>query len=187
MKTGETGVVTLDDGALLTVRRLGRVDRQALQRFDASLSAASRGTFLPHLYDDATVWKVLERSESGDDFTLGAFADDRLVGYVFLWRAREPVPLLGIGILDAWQHRGLGSQLMQILIREAKGTGREGIALTTMPENHAAFALYRRMGFEHYGEVENLAGDGRVVIERAMFYPINPGAQPGTVRHAPPV
>lgn len=187
MKTDETRTITTRDGVSVVVRRLRRTDHEALQAFNAALSDESRRKFLPHMYDDATVRKVLDRAEAGDDFILGVFAGGILVGYFFLWRARERVPLLGIGLLDEWQHRGLGAPMMEILICEARATNREGIELTTMMDNHAAFALYQKVGFAYHGDVENRVGDGRIVIERAMFYTIKPGAQPMGGLHAPPV
>ena len=187
MKLEELRQVTTRDGQPLSVRRLTRADRLALQTFNTALTADSRGKFLPHSYDDATVRKVLERAESGADYTLGAFADDRLVAYFFLWRAQERVPLLGIGMLDEWQHRGLGTQLMAILIRQAQETERDGVELTTLPDNQAGFALYQKLGFKYYADVENRDGNGRIVIERAMFYALKPGARPLEGAHAPPV
>lgn len=187
MKTDETLTITTRDGASVAVRGLRRSDHKALQEFNASLSAESRRKFLPHAYDDDTVRKALDRAESGDDFILGAFDGRRLIGYFFLWRAKERIPLLGIGMLDEWQHRGLGAQMMEILIREARETNRDGVELTTMMDNHAAFALYRKAGFSYYGDVENRVGDGSIVIERGMFYPIKPGARPMGGLHAPPV
>ena len=187
MKPAETCRITTRDGKPLTVRRLTSADRQALQTFNATLTAVSRGKFLPHSYDDTTVHKVLNRAESGADYTLGAFAGDQLAAYFFLWRAEERVPLLGIGLLDEWQHRGLGTQLLAILIRQAQATGRDGIELTTLPDNQAGFALYQKLGFKYYADVENRDGDGRIVIERAMFYALKPGAKPLEGAHAPPV
>lgn len=175
------------DGVELIVRRLGSGDGAALQTFNASLSPESRRRFLPHAYDDATVARALARSESGDDYLLGLFDVDRLVGYFFLWRVKERVPLLGIGVLDEFQHRGLGSQMMQLLIDHAVTKGREGIELTTMRDNHNAFALYQKCGFRYYADVDNRTGDGTVVVERAMFYAIKPGAGPMEGEHAPPV
>ena len=175
------------DGLRLRVRRMSRQDGKALQAFNETLSGETRRKFLPHRYDDATVERVLQRSESGEDLTFGAFDGKRLVGYFFLWRVRERVPLLGIGMLDAFQRQGLGRQMMTILIAEARARGKDGIELTTTMENHAAFALYQKMGFRYYRDVENVDGDGRVVVERAMFYEIAPGAKPMEGKHAPPV
>jgi ribosomal protein S18 acetylase RimI-like enzyme len=175
------------DGLVLTARRLTRDDAAALQRFSGELSAASRGRFLPHGYDHATVAGVLSRSEAGDDLVLGAFDGERMAAYFFLWYFTQRVPLLGIGMLDDYQGRGLGRQMMQLLIDAAKTNGNEGIELTTMQDNHNAFALYQQVGFVHYGDVENIDGDGRVVIERGMFYEIKPGAKRYDGKHAPPV
>lgn len=187
MELGETKEITTKDGKTLTVRRLTKADAKALQTFNADLSDESRRKFLPHKYDDETVEKALARAEAGDDFTLGVFDGDRIVGYFFLWYARQRVPLLGIGLLDECHRRGLGQQMMGVLIEEAKRTGREGIELTTMMDNDAAFALYEKVGFKYYKDVENLVGDGRIVIERAMFYEVKPGAEPMTGMHKPPV
>jgi len=179
--------VTTRDGVELLVRRLDMSDARALQAFNSALSLQSRQKFKPHAYDDATVLRALRRSQNGDDYVLGAFDADQLVGYFFLWRVRERVPLLGIGILDAFQHRGLGRQMMELLIHHAVEAGRDGIELTTVPDNQNAFALYGKCGFQYYGDVKNRAGDGRVVVERAMFYPIKDGAKPMEGEHGPPV
>jgi ribosomal-protein-alanine N-acetyltransferase len=179
--------ITTRDNVDLLVRRLTMADAAGLQAFNAALAPDSRRKFLPHAYDDATVAKALARSESGDDFLLGAFDGDRQVAYFFLWHAASRVPLLGIGMLDEFQRRGLGRQMMQLLIDHATATGRDGIELTTMMDNHNAFALYESCGFEYYADVDNQTGDGTIVVERAMFYRIKPGATPMTGAHAPPV
>jgi len=183
----EQGSVTSRDGRSLAVRRLTRADGPALQRFNAGLSPESRRLFLPHRYDDETVRKSLGRSADGEDLALGLWDGERLVGYFFLWYFRRRVPLLGIGLADEYQGRGLGRPLMDILIREAERNGNEGIELTTMQDNERAFALYRKAGFRYLRDVENVAGDGRIAIERAMFHEIKPGAAPMQEPHRPPV
>ena len=179
--------LTTRDGRSLQVRVLSTSDTAALQQFNADLSDESRSRFLPHNYDDVTVAKVLARSQAGEDHILGAFAGDRMVGYFFLWYFKQRVPLLGIGLIDEYHGAGLGAPMMHILIDAAKANGNEGIELTMVPDNHRAFALYEKMGFEYYGDVENLDGDGRVVIERGMFYAIVPGVARFDGEHAPPV
>jgi ribosomal protein S18 acetylase RimI-like enzyme len=175
------------DGVELALRPLCLQDRKALQTFNADLSDESRRVFLPHAYDDATVDKALTRSEAGDDLTLGLFAGDRLVGYFFLWYFTRPVPLLGIGLVDDFQGRGLGRPMMNVLLEAAKQSGRDGVDLTTCVDNERAFALYQKVGFEYYADVKNKQGQGKWVIERAMFYRIKPDAQPMQEPHQPPV
>ncbi|MCG3147008.1 MAG: hypothetical protein PCFJNLEI_00444 [Verrucomicrobiae bacterium] len=158
-----------------------------MQAFNAALLPETRIRFYPHAYDDATVGKYIARSEAGEDLNFVLWDGLRIVGYFFLWYYRQRVPLLGIGLLDELHGLGLGRQLMKILIAAARGNGNEGIELTTFLDNHRAFALYEKMGFRYLGNVENLTGDGRVVIERAMFLALKPGAQPMTGPHQPPV
>ncbi len=175
------------DGDEFTARRLLRSDRANLQQFGKSLSKKSTGTFLPHSYDDDTVEAYLERSEEGEDLILGLFCENRMVAYFFLWYYTQSIPLLGIGILDEYQGKGFSKKLMLLLIDAARQSGRDGIELTTLPDNHIAYALYESMGFQHYANVKNLVGDGRVVMERAMFLQLNPNALPSAGLHQPPV
>jgi ribosomal protein S18 acetylase RimI-like enzyme len=187
MDLSETIPFQTRDGEALVARRLGAGDAPAMQRFHAALLPESRRRFLPHRYDDATLAQVLARSVAGADLTLGLFAGERLAGYFFLWYFRERVPLLGIGLLDEYQQRGLGKPMMELLIRLARESGKEGIELTTMLDNHNAFALYQKVGFRYLQDVQNVIGDGTVVVERAMFYEIVPGARPFDRPHQAPV
>jgi len=174
-------------GARLIVRRLGPADVPALQGFNAALSVATRNVFLPHGYGEATLQMYSRRNQTGADLAYLLHHGDEVVGYFFLWEFDQPVPLLGIGLADAWQGQGLGVPMIQLLIEDATASGREGIELTTVPENERAFHLYRRVGFQYLGDVENVAGDGRVVRERRMFLPLKPGVQPPPREFRPPV
>ncbi len=196
----DTPTLTLDatlilhgrDGRAFAARRLRRSDRIALQAFNTALGATARARFFPHAYDDQTVDRLLQRSEAGEDLTLGLFdsaadaSPARIAGYFFLWYFRERVPLLGIGLLDACQGLGLGTALVRLLLDQARARGCEGVELTTLPDNGRAFALYEKCGFRHYADVPNLDGSGRTIVERAMFCEIVPGARTLDKPHAPP-
>ena len=187
MELTQTRHMLTRDGKRLLVRRLRMGDLRALQHFNDSLSEQSERWFRAHPYDDATVAKVLARSETGEDLTLGVFDGNRLVGYFFLWYFRERTPLLGVGLVDDYQRCGLGRQMLELLIAAGKAAGKQGIELTTMQDNDRAFSLYQKAGFRYHKDVENLQGDGSIVIERAMFYGIEPGALPLAAEHRPPV
>jgi len=180
--------VTSRSGRQLTVRRLSERHAAALPAFHDQLSPRSRSLFTPHAYDAETVAAYIERNSQGEDliFVLET-GGDAIVGYFFLWEFTAPIPLLGIGLADDWQGEGLGKELMEILISEARATGRDGIELTTHPDNERAFRLYRSVGFQETGLVENVAGDGRLLIERKMFLPLKDGAVPSTREFKPPV
>ena len=178
--------LTTRSGEALVVRTLRAGDATRLQRFNAGLSERSRTFFLPHAYDDATVARMIERAENGGDLTYLVLAGEEMVAYFFLWEVREPIPVLGIGITDAYQNQGLGRQLMEILIADARRLERDGIDLTTMLTNDRAFALYQKVGFQYIENVDNITGDGVVVTERWMFLPLKPGVRPVPKIHRPP-
>jgi len=177
---------TTRDGLSLKARRLTRNDAKALQAFFKNLSAESYHWFMAHALDDDTVAKAMTRSEGGDDLTLGLFDGGEMVGYFFLWYFNSRVPLLGIGLADAYQRRGLGKQCVQFLVDRARENGNEGVELTTMKENEHAYALYRQVGFEQHADVDTVQGDGSLLVERAMFCPLKPDARPMKRPHKPP-
>ena len=142
---------------------------------------------MPHLYDDATLSKVMERVEKGNDAAFIALDGDRIVAYWFLWWVDTPFPVLGIGILDEFHGQGLGKQLMRHLIDVAEEAGCDAIELTTALDNKPGQILYEKMGFKRNGTVDNLSGDGRIIKEWHMFYPIKPGVTPPPREHCAPV
>ena len=175
------------NGRQLVVRRLGRGDLRALQGFNRSLSHATQSIFYPHRYSSGVIARYIQRSLSGQDLAYLVWAGKKVVAYCFLWELTDPVPHLGIGIVDAWQNQGLGKYLMRILIADARKHGARGIALTTTQENERAFHVYRRSGFRYTGDIENIAGGGVVWKERAMFLPLRRGAKPSRRPFRPPV
>jgi ribosomal protein S18 acetylase RimI-like enzyme len=179
--------VTTKDGETLTVRRLQSGDAAGLRAFADGLSERTRSLFLPHTYDGDRLAKVMERAEADMDRVYVALSGERVAAYFFLWNFGDPVPVLGIGLADDYQARGLGEQLVQILIDDARAGDRDGIDLTTLVTNRIAFAFYRNMGFQYLGDVNNVAGDGRIVKERRMFLVLKPDAQPPEREHKPPV
>lgn len=178
--------IRLRDGAVLEVRPLTARETAGLARFDANLSPASRALFLPHAYDEATLAHHVARHARGQDLSWVAVAGETVVGYAFLWEFDQPFPLLGLGVADAWQGRGLGGVLLDRLVAAARAAHRDGIELTTVPHNVRARALYESRGFRVTGEVDNVAGDGRVVRELRMLLTIRSGARPPERRYAPP-
>lgn len=187
MEPPPSTTLTARNGTSLEIRPLTAGEIPALRRFNAGLSPETRSVFLPHAYDEATLARYVERHAAGLDLIYVLGDGPAVVGYFFLWEFDRPVPLLGVGLADAWQGQGLGEPLLRRLIAEASRAGREGVELTTVTTNARAFALYRRVGFAACGEVDNVAGDGRVVREYRMFLPLKPGAQPPEREFKPPV
>ena len=177
----------LKTGSTIEYRRLQKGDEAALKFFHEALCDDSKALFTPHAYDNITIDKVITRSESDDDRVYIALNKDLIVGYFFLWWFQTEFPVLGIGIADAFQGEGLGKQMMTILIEDAKEKKSQGVELTTIIRNKKAFGLYEKIGFKNLGQVENRSGDGCIVNEWHMFYPIAPDATPPKRSHEPPV
>ncbi len=98
-----------------------------------------------------------KRLDSPLDRLLGAFEGDQLAGIVGLAfepreKARHKVTLFGMYVTQAYQQRGLGRQLVEAALAEARRHPRlKLIQLTVTAGNEAALALYQRCGFIQYG------------------------------------
>ncbi|MFW0757965.1 GNAT family N-acetyltransferase [Pseudomonas sp. H11T01] len=97
------------------------------------------------------------RLTSDLDRVLGAFEGDNLVGIVGLAfepreKARHKATLFGMYVSAGFRHGGLGYQLVQAALAEARvHQGLKLIQLTVTAGNNAAFALYQRCGFVQFG------------------------------------
>ncbi|PKF48939.1 GNAT family N-acetyltransferase [Enterovibrio nigricans] len=109
-----------------------------------------------------------------------------VVSYFFLWWYSSEFPVLGIGISQKYQGQGLGGKLIEILIENARSNNCRAIELTTVLNNNRAFALYQKLGFLYLGKVNNLVGDGSVVEESHMYFPIEPGVKIPQRNHVTP-
>ena len=66
-----------------------------------------------------------------------------------------------VAVVDEWQHRGLGSELLERLTARARENGVERFHASLFAMNHAMLAL-----FEELGEVEvQHVGEGRIEID----------------------
>lgn len=71
-------------------------------------------------------------------------------GYGFV---AADIPELGIALSPAARGQGVGRQLMEHLIAQARVDGYRGLSLSVDPKN-AALRLYERLGFSYVGEDE---------------------------------
>ena len=75
----------------------------------------------------------------------------QIVGYAGLAVAAEEAYVQTIGVNPAYRNLGLGARLMVALLREARRQGARSCGLEVRTENHAAQALYTRLGFANIG------------------------------------
>ncbi|WP_433738895.1 N-acetyltransferase family protein [Pseudomonas putida] len=91
------------------------------------------------------------------EVVFGAFVEGKLAGIVGLAfeareKARHKATLFGMYVSAGVRQQGLGQQLVQAVLDEARThQGLRLIKLTVTAGNEAAFNLYRRCGFVQYG------------------------------------
>ena len=76
---------------------------------------------------------------------------DLIAGMVFLSASHYLVPMLGIGLDDAYTGCGLGVRLIEFIHAYARQQGMGGILLNVHYANTRAQALYIKMGYVQLG------------------------------------
>ncbi|MCU1780604.1 GNAT family N-acetyltransferase [Pseudomonas sp. 14P_5.3_Bac1] len=143
----------------MMVRTLGANDAEAYRALMLEAYGAYPQAFTSSVAERALMplswWE--KRVDSPLDRLLGAFEGDALVGIVGLAfepreKARHKVTLFGMYVNQAYQQKGVGRQLVEAALSEARRHSRlKLIQLTVTAGNDAAFALYQRCGFIQYG------------------------------------
>jgi ribosomal protein S18 acetylase RimI-like enzyme len=139
---------------VLIERRLRIQDAEALAAFYNGLSHGSRTTFRPLGWDTrATVCKEIARANQLDEkYDLVACHGSQIVGWCFLWDLHGAEPMLGLGVADGYQGRGIGSRLLSRIMQVARQREFAHVFLTVVQTNQIAQRLYERHGFVRYGE-----------------------------------
>jgi ribosomal protein S18 acetylase RimI-like enzyme len=86
--------------------------------------------------------KIIAVASAGDFNELGQLS----------WDLQKPCELARIGVLPSYQKQGVGTIILQNVIKTAKGKGYDGIRMLVSKTNPAALALYNKNGFEKCGE-----------------------------------
>ncbi|MCF7729236.1 MAG: GNAT family N-acetyltransferase [Chthoniobacterales bacterium] len=85
----------------------------------------------------------------------GAFLEDQMIGSVGIFKLESSKEkhrgvLFGMNVLPAFQGRGLGGELMTIILKHARKDVLQ-LHLTVVSSNQTAVRLYQRHGFKIYG------------------------------------
>jgi ribosomal protein S18 acetylase RimI-like enzyme len=80
-------------------------------------------------------------------------AENEDIGMLVFENEEDSLRLAEIEILPAWQGRGIGSSVIRWLMREAARTGKP-LTLRVLHVNERARALYVRLGFRPFKEIE---------------------------------
>jgi len=86
---------------------------------------------------------------------LVAVDGERVVGWCDITPSDKPIfahcGSMGMGILPAYRHQGIGKRLLAAAIERAREIGLERVELEVFERNAPAVALYRKMGFQLEG------------------------------------
>ena len=144
----------LKNGKQLIVRRASVGDAEVI--VDTVNQVASEEAYL--LWDKTPYNVEVERkyiakaNETGNALILVAEVDGRVMGVGELkigeFRKNRHTAELGITLLKEFRRLGVGSALMEEMIRWAKEKQLEKICLSVFSTNGSAIALYRKFGFE---------------------------------------
>lgn len=143
----------------MNIRRLKAGDAQAYRQLMLQAYALHPQAFTSSVTERAKLpinwWE--SRLGSRLDILLGAFVEQDLVGIVGLAlepqeKARHKALLFGMYVADKQRQRGLGYQLVQAALAEARRHRfLRLVQLTVTVGNDPAVKLYQRCGFVLYG------------------------------------
>jgi ribosomal protein S18 acetylase RimI-like enzyme len=93
---------------------------------------------------------VQSNIETGNPHVI-ALDDSAVVGWADIKRIAAPAlrhcGILGMGVLPSYRGQGLGRRLLEAAVAKSWAAGLERIELEVRVDNHAAIALYERIGF----------------------------------------
>jgi ribosomal-protein-alanine N-acetyltransferase len=92
---------------------------------------------------------------------LGAFENDRLVGYTINSRYVDAWHVMNVAVDPDWHHRGIATALLTRLFDLTEADAQRGYTLEVRVSNQDAIDLYEKLGFEARGVRRGYYTDNR--------------------------
>ncbi len=123
--------------------------------------------------DISAVENVIAKAATGDDLLLIAEDNNKIAGYIYAqrgtFRRTRHSAYIVVGIREAYQHKGIGTEFFKQLISWAEQSDLKRLELTVMSPNVNARHLYERFGFVIEGTKRfSMLVDGSYVDEFYM-------------------
>ena len=80
-----------------------------------------------------------------------ALSDNMAIGYGGMWQVLDEGHITNIAVHPEFRQSGIGSLLMEELLKEAHTRGITALTLEVRESNESAKSLYRKYGFEEGG------------------------------------
>ncbi|HBO24110.1 MAG TPA: GNAT family N-acetyltransferase [Providencia sp.] len=151
----------------VTIRRATLNDVPSITQMHADYSAYANTLQLP--YPTEKTWEVRLGANDPLVTQFVAMLDDKVVGLLVINQAsqarRKHVATFGITVSEAHQGKGIGSQLMQVMVDYCDNwLNIHRIELEVFATNESGVGLYEKFGFELEGKMRDYAfRDGQYV------------------------
>ena len=146
----------LKDGRAVSIRTVSQSDTDLIWDYFEHLSPESRHFFHPHPFDYENAAHVAAEADSPDSYRIlaatGEGDSEKVLGYAWFSGIQErDFPSVGIGVIDEYQNKGIGTMLMSQLAEKARELNLKGLQLTVYKDNWRAMRVYSSQGYRIYG------------------------------------
>jgi ribosomal protein S18 acetylase RimI-like enzyme len=123
---------------------------------------------------DGLLRTLTDESENGDASTRLAHEGQRLIAFGCWRRYRRPThrphaDLPYLAVSSGHQGRGLGQQVLDQLIKDARAAHLEQLTLDSRGDNAPAHALWRSRGFVEYGRLPAFVAVGEARYDKTFW------------------
>lgn len=124
-------------------------------------------------YDDFWNEKILKDefyNENSEYFVI--CEDENVCGFAGLWFNIDEAHIMNIAVRKDFRKKGIGSELLNFLIDEAKSKGKMCITLEVRDDNIPAIELYKKFDFEILGRRKkyyNNANDAIIMTKNFRY------------------
>lgn len=152
--------------------------RQLLHEASEYLNAPSKTYDTVSESGQVTTLERMLRHERA--FYLAAFDGATMVGNLQFTAFDVPVSThcgeLALGVLQAYQGRGIARAMLARCVSEARGLGIWNLRFTVRTYNHRAITLYERHGFRRVGRLEGVAKIGDAFVDEFLYQGVFDGS-----------
>ncbi len=133
---------------MLSFREMAPEDAEQVEQVEKACFAIpwSRQSFWEEAANENTVYIL-------------ALDGDRVIGYAGTWLVAGEAQITNVAVAPAYRGRGVGTGLMEELVRRSKERGATAMTLEVRPSNAPALALYAKFGMKSVGRRKGYYAD----------------------------